>query len=54
MTTPKSISREEAIALLEPARREELRKRAHETTERFVEKRFDFCAIINAKSGRCT
>ncbi len=54
MTAPESISREEAIALLAPARRGELRERAHETTERFVEKRFDFCAIINAKSGRCS
>ncbi len=54
MTGPESISREEAIALLAPARRSELRERAHETTGRFVEKRFDFCAIINAKSGRCS
>ena len=42
------------MALLKPERREELRERAHETTLRCVEKRFDFCAIINAKSGRCT
>ena len=44
----------EALALLRPSRRHELRERAHETTERCVEKRFDFCSIINAKSGRCT
>ena len=48
------ITRDEALALLKPERREELRKRAHEVTEQCVEKRFDFCAIINAKSGRCT
>ena len=48
------IERDEALALLKPERREELRERAHETTVRFVEKRFDFCSIINARSGRCT
>ena len=49
-----SIGRDEALALLRPERRQELRERAHETTLKYVEKRFDFCAIINAKSGRCT
>ena len=49
-----SIDREEALELLRPERRAELRERAHETTERCVEKRFDFCSIINARSGRCT
>ena len=48
------IDREEATALLSPGRREELRERAHTTTEKCVEKRFDFCAIINARSGRCS
>ena len=48
------IDRDEALALLEPERREELRERAHEVTERCVEKRFDFCSIINARSGRCS
>ena len=48
------ITREEALALLKPERRKELRARAHEVTERCVEKRFDFCSIINARSGRCT
>jgi len=48
------IAREEAFALLSPSRRGELRERAHETTERCVEKRFDFCSIINARSGRCS
>ena len=49
-----SIDREKALALLAPERREELRVRAHEATERCVEKRFDFCSIINARSGRCS
>ena len=48
------IGREAALALLAPERRGELRERAHETTLRCVERRFDFCAIINARSGRCT
>ncbi len=49
-----SIDRDEALALLRPERRQELRERAHEVTERCVEKRFDFCSIINARSGHCT
>ncbi len=48
------LTKDEAIALLKPERRQELREMAHETTERCVEKRFDFCSIINARSGRCT
>jgi len=54
MANEEGIGREEALALLAPSRRSELRERAHETTLRCVERRFDFCAIINAKSGRCT
>ncbi len=48
------ISKEEALALLKPERRQELRERAHKITERCVEKRFDFCSIINARCGRCS
>ena len=48
------IERDVALALLKPGRREELRERAHETTLNCVEKRFDFCSIINARSGRCS
>ena len=48
-----AIDREEALALLRPERRQELRERAHAVTEKCVEKRFDFCSIINARSGRC-
>ena len=54
MIVMESIDRDEALALLKPERRQELRERAHETTEKCVEKRFDFCSIINARSGRCT
>jgi len=54
MKTFDHISREEALALLAPERRNELRQRAHETTERCVDRHFDFCSIINARSGRCT
>ena len=49
-----AITKEEAMALLRPERREELRERAHEVTVHCVEKRFDFCSIINARSGRCS
>ena len=49
-----SIDRDEALDLLKPERRQELRERAHEMTEKCVDKRFDFCSIINARSGRCT
>ena len=50
----KEIDREEALALLKPERRGELRERAHKVTEQCVEKHFDFCSIINARSGRCS
>ena len=48
------IDIDEAVALLKPDRRQELRERAHEVTVRCVERRFDFCSIINARSGRCS
>ena len=48
------IGKDEALALLKPERRQELRERAHEVTEQCVERRFDFCSIINARSGRCS
>jgi len=48
------IGKDEALALLKPERRQELRELAHEVTEKCVEKRFDFCSIVNARSGRCS
>ncbi len=48
-----AITKEEALALLAPERRQELRERAHKVTLECVEKRFDFCSIIGAKSGKC-
>ena len=54
MTEMEVLGKEEALALLKPERREELRERAHAITEQCVEKRFDFCSIINARCGRCS
>ena len=33
--------------------KEDLWELAHQTTERFTPKRFDFCAIISARQGKC-
>ncbi len=48
-----AITKEEALALLAPERRQELRERAHKVTLECVERRFDFCSIIGARSGKC-
>ena len=48
------MNKQEALELLKPSRRKELRERAHETTLRCAEQRFDFCSIINARCGKCT
>ncbi len=45
---------EELLALLRDAPREELHEAAHRVTEALVPKRFDFCGIVNARSGRCS
>jgi biotin synthase len=47
------INREEAVALIE-APLEELCTAADEIRERFCSDSFDFCTIVNAKSGRCS
>ena len=44
----------EVVSLLRTASREALFEASHEITERFKSKKFDFCAIINARSGRCS
>lgn len=44
---------EELLGVLRHAPREELREAAHRVTVAFSPKHFDFCAIVNARSGRC-
>ena len=44
---------EELLDLLRHAPREDLREAAHRVTEALVPKRFDFCGIVNARSGCC-
>lgn len=46
------ITPSEALELLK--NRDELRRRARELSRAFAGSRFDFCSIINAKSGRCS
>jgi adenosylmethionine-8-amino-7-oxononanoate aminotransferase len=43
----------ELIALLHNSPRDELHEAAHRVTAAFAPKRFDFCAIVSARSGRC-
>lgn len=49
-----SIDREEALSLLACGDSASLQDAAHEISEYFKPERFDFCAIINARSGRCS
>ncbi len=44
---------EELVWLLKHAPREELREAAHRVTAAFAPRHFDFCSIVNARSGRC-
>ena len=45
-----AITKEEAMALLRPERREELRERAHEVTVHCVEKRSKLVSVVNRPS----
>ncbi|MBO7446935.1 hypothetical protein J6U78_01220, partial [bacterium] len=49
------ITYDEALALLsaEPPH-EELYEAAHKVTQALTPKRFDFCGIVNARSGLCS
>lgn len=48
------ITRAEAVALLKGGEPLGLHEAAHELTEFFRAPAFDFCAIINARSGKCS
>lgn len=48
------ITREEAVTLLQGGAHTALHEAAHEITEFFKPDHFDFCAIINARSGKCS
>ena len=48
------ITSEEAVSLLKGGEQEALHEAAHAVTEHFKPDHFDFCAIINARSGRCS
>ena len=47
------VTYDEAVALLKRAPKDALREAAHEITEHFKPSFFDFCAIVNARSGKC-
>lgn len=47
------LTRGEAVCLLRAGDSASLQRAAHEITEYFKPDHFDFCAIINARSGRC-
>ncbi|HIT18411.1 MAG TPA: hypothetical protein IAB57_02210 [Candidatus Fimivivens faecavium] len=48
------MPREEALRLYEQAELDPLCAAADEIRRRFCGGRFDLCAIINGKSGRCS
>ena len=48
------VTAEELLAVLKNGRREDLFEAAHRVTEAFKADHFDFCAILNARSGKCS
>lgn len=48
------VTPDEAIRLLGAGDSASLQEAAHAVTERFKPRHFDFCAIINARSGKCS
>lgn len=48
------LTPDDAVALLHSGDHEQLWEAAHKVTEHFRVKCFDFCAIINARSGKCS
>ena len=50
----RGVTREEALELLKSKAHEELIELAHRLTVEYASKKFDFCAIINARSGCCS
>lgn len=48
------VTPEEMLDLLAKAPREDLFEAAHRVTEAFKAKSFDFCAILNARCGKCS
>lgn len=49
-----ALTEAEALHLLKTAPRQDLHEAAHRVTKACTPQRFDFCAIINARSGRCS
>ena len=48
------VTAEELVSLLKTAEKDDLFEAAHRVTEAFKADHFDFCAILNARSGKCS
>ena len=49
-----TLTPSEALHILRHAPLDDLVEAAHRVTQSCAPRRFDFCAIVNAKSGRCS